>query len=141
MVAPLLATKLYIPPLRRSLVRRPRLLEHLDQGLRRKLTLVSAPAGFGKTTLVAEWVRDLEEGHSPEVKVAWISLDSGDDDPARFFAYLSAAVERAGAGLWQDHGETLEPAGLVAFESPLVELINRVAVWPVSILLSSMTII
>ena len=59
MSTPILATKLYIPPLRPSLVRRPRLIERLNEGLHRKLTLVSASAGFGKTTLVSSWIYDL----------------------------------------------------------------------------------
>jgi len=57
MVTPLLATKLYMPPARPNAVQRPRLFERLNEGLHRKLTLISAPAGFGKTTLVSEWVQ------------------------------------------------------------------------------------
>jgi LuxR family maltose regulon positive regulatory protein len=85
--APLLATKLHIPPLRPNLVPRPRLIQQLDGGLRLgcKLTVVSAPAGYGKTTLVAEWIS--------QYHTAWLSLDHGDNDPARFFAYLVAALQ------------------------------------------------
>jgi LuxR family maltose regulon positive regulatory protein len=95
MEAPLLATKLYAPLPRPSLVSRPRLTERLDEGLRlgRKLTLVSAPAGFGKTTLVSAWVRAVRE--SP-LRVAWLSLDEGDNDPARFLAYLAATLQTVG---------------------------------------------
>jgi LuxR family transcriptional regulator, maltose regulon positive regulatory protein len=84
MPTPVLATKLYIPPSRPKVVIRPRLIERLNEGLRqsrgfgRKLTLISAPAGFGKTTLVSEWVAGCER------PVAWLSLDAGDNDPARF---------------------------------------------------------
>ena len=80
MSAPLLSTKLYIPLPRPNLVLRPRLIERLDEGLHlgRKLTLISAPAGFGKTTLINEWVTG---GRWP---VAWLSLDKEDNDPARF---------------------------------------------------------
>jgi LuxR family maltose regulon positive regulatory protein len=86
--SPLLQTKLYVPQLRRELVRRPRLTSRLDDALRagRKLTLLSAPAGFGKTTLLSEWI-----GGAPPV--AWVSLDEGDNDPARFWAYLLAALD------------------------------------------------
>ena len=71
MTTPLLATKLLVPPLRPGLVPRPRLVERLNAGLHRKLTLVSAPAGFGKTTLVAAWLRDIDR------PCAWLSLDAG----------------------------------------------------------------
>ena len=76
MFTPLLTTKLYIPPARSELVPRPRLIERLDDGLclDRKLTLVSAPAGFGKTTLIAEWLVHAER------PFAWLSLDEGDND-------------------------------------------------------------
>ena len=130
MATPLLSTKLYIPPLRRSLVKRSRLLERLNQGLHRKLTLVSAPAGFGKTTLLVEWIHNLQRAGAPPVKVAWVSLDSGDDDPARFAAYLSAAIRRADEGLDQASGDSLEPAGALALEPHLVRLINRIATRP-----------
>ncbi len=89
MPTPILATKLYIPPSRPKIVLRPLLIERLNEGLAlgRKLTLISAPAGFGKTTLVSEWVAGCER------PVAWLSLDEGDNDPARFLAYLVAALQ------------------------------------------------
>src|SRR5215472_11949738 len=87
MPTPILATKLYIPPLRPNVVSRPHLIERLNEGLHRKLTLISAPAGFGKTTLVSQWFAG---GLLP---VAWLSLDEGENDPARFLTYLVAAVQ------------------------------------------------
>ena len=89
MVAQLLATKLYIPPRRPGTVPRSRLIEQLNEGLRsgHKLTLVSASAGFGKTTLVSEWIT--QSG----LPIAWLSLDEGDNDPIRFIAYLIAALQ------------------------------------------------
>jgi LuxR family transcriptional regulator, maltose regulon positive regulatory protein len=89
----LLATKLYIPPAREGLVPRPRLIERLDEGLRpgHKLTLISAPAGFGKTTLLVEWIQRRSDG-LPPLQAAWVSLDGQDNDPARFKAYLIAAL-------------------------------------------------
>ncbi|HEY7350040.1 MAG TPA: LuxR C-terminal-related transcriptional regulator [Ktedonobacterales bacterium] len=87
MSTPILATKLYIPPPRSKLVSRPRLIERLNEGLHRKLTLISAPAGFGKTTLISEW---LASCHRP---AAWLSLEAGDHDPARFLMYLVAALQ------------------------------------------------
>ena len=86
---PLLLTKLYIPPPRPKIVLRPRLIERLNEGLSagRKLTLISASAGFGKTTLVSEWVASCGQ------PVAWLSLDEGDNDPTRFLTYLIAALQ------------------------------------------------
>src|ERR1700693_617026 len=91
MPTPILATKLYIPPLRPNVVSRPRLIERLNEGLHRKLTLISAPAGFGKTTLVSEWVEGIER------PVAWLSLDEGENDPTRFLTYLVAALQTIAA--------------------------------------------
>ncbi len=87
MSTPILATKLYIPRPRPNGVSRPRLLERLNEGLHRKLTLISAPAGFGKTTLVSEWVEGIER------PVAWLSLDEGENDLTRFLTYLVAALQ------------------------------------------------
>ena len=89
MVMPLLTTKLHVPTIRPKLVSRPRLIERLAEGLhaRRKLTLISAPAGFGKTTLAGEWVAGCER------PAAWLSLDDGDNDSTRFLAYLVAALK------------------------------------------------
>src|SRR6266567_5665971 len=86
-LSPLLATKLHRPLPRAQLVRRPQLAERLTQGVRGPLTLVSAPAGFGKTTLLAQW---LAESGMP---VAWLSLEPGDNEPVRFLSYLIAALQ------------------------------------------------
>src|SRR5512140_2374181 len=88
MPIPILVTKLYIPPTRTGVVPRAHLIERLNEGLvkGRKLTLISAPAGFGKTTLVSEWVADCGR------PVAWLSLDEEDNDPTRFLIYLIAAL-------------------------------------------------
>src|SRR5512136_1398467 len=96
----ILATKLYIPPPRPGAVRRPRLIERLNEGLPadRKLTLISAPAGFGKTTLVSEWVAGCER-LEPKVRAAWLSLDEGDNDPTRFLTYLVAALQTIAANI------------------------------------------
>jgi len=104
MNGPLLQTKLYIPPVRPELVPRTRLIERLDAGLDlgHRLTLVSAPAGFGKTTLLSEWVRGLGERRGAATRVAWLSLDEGDNDPVRFLAYLAAAL-----GVGEGAGEVL----------------------------------
>lgn len=92
----LLNTKFFIPPWRTSDVPRPRLIEQINAGLqeRRRLTLVSAPAGYGKTTIVAEWINSFKDS---SVRVCWLSVDSADNDPGRFLNYLLAALQRADA--------------------------------------------
>jgi LuxR family maltose regulon positive regulatory protein len=82
--------------MRSELVSRPRLIERLDVGLHCKLTLISTPAGFGKTTLLSEWVTRLQD------RTAWLSLDAGDNDEVRFWTYLVAALQTVQAGLGQD---------------------------------------
>ena len=86
MSTPILATKLYIPPQRPKIVLRPRLIDQLNEGLHRKLTLISASAGFGKTTLLSEWVALCEQ------PAAWLSLDEEHNDPTRFLIYFVAAL-------------------------------------------------
>jgi len=148
MSTPILATKLYIPPPRPKSVRRPRLIERLNEGLRqdagfaRKLTLISAPAGYGKTALVSEWVADCER-LEPKVRAAWLSLDGGDSDPARFLTYLVAALQtlalRQAEGVAANIGEW----ALGALQSPqpppteaiLTALINEIAAIPASFIL------
>lgn len=121
MTLPLLSTKLRIPPRPRALVYRPRLLARLEEGLAARLILVSAPAGFGKTTLLAQWLHARQA--EPPLRVAWLSLDHEDDDAARFLAYLVAALQtlepRLGEGLL---------AALRSPERPLVESLLAVLV-------------
>ena len=85
----LLTTKLNIPPARPQLVTRQRLIERLNEGLGYNLILVSAPAGFGKTTLLSDWVRR----NQSKIPTAWLSLDAGDNDPVRFWDYSIAALQ------------------------------------------------
>ncbi len=84
MVSPILKTKLSLPPARSSLVLRPRLLQRLDDSLGLPLTLVSAPAGFGNSTLVGQWVQTSQAVPALISHTAWLSLDEEDDEPARF---------------------------------------------------------
>jgi LuxR family maltose regulon positive regulatory protein len=100
MITPLLTTKTYIPPPRATLVPRPRLIERLNASLGRKLTLISAPAGFGKTTLVSEWIQSLtpaplsrRAGEGTGVRAAWLSLSRHDNDPLQFWRYVIAALQ------------------------------------------------
>lgn len=121
MAMPLLTTKLYIPPIRPELVSRPRLIERLSAGLYRKLTLISAPAGFGKTTLLSEWVGGCER------PVAWLSLDESDSDPARFFTYLIAALQRVDPGIGQGAQAMMQSPQPPPPEALLTALINEIA--------------
>ncbi|MFN2137561.1 MAG: LuxR family transcriptional regulator, partial [Candidatus Promineifilaceae bacterium] len=104
--APLLATKLFRPPPRPAAVPRPALLARLSAGLHGRLTLISAPAGFGKTTLAAAWLASVDQPS------AWLALDEEDGDPARFLAYLIAALQT----IWPETG--LELAALLASPQP-----------------------
>jgi LuxR family maltose regulon positive regulatory protein len=134
MEMPLLRTKLYIPPPRPGLVPRPRLIERLDAGIHRKLTLISAPAGFGKTTLLSEWVHHIETGFFPENpvsslfrSVAWLSLDEGDNDPARFLTYFVAALQRVDPNIGQAAQAMLQALQPPPPEAILTGLINEIA--------------
>src|SRR5512137_400433 len=97
MPAPILATKLYIPPPRPRVVQRARLIDRLQVGLQRApgVILISASAGFGKTTLVSEWIASLTPAPSPTRRggIAWLSLDKDDNDLPRFLAYFVAALQ------------------------------------------------
>ena len=126
----LLQTKLYVPPIRREVVSRPRLIERLNASLHHKLTLVSAPAGFGKTTLVSDWVHEIgAHGHAPP-HVAWLSLDEGDNDPTRFLAYLLAALQTIEANIGKGALSALQSPQPPPAEAVLVSLINEVAAIP-----------
>ena len=117
----LLATKLYMPAPRPGLVPRPRLLARLDEGLARGLVLVCAPAGYGKTVLLADWAR---RGGQP---VAWLSLDAGDNDPARFWRHAVAALDRARPGIGERVAPLLGPPAPSSFHGLVTALINELA--------------
>ncbi len=124
----LLATKLYLPHLPPELVSRPRLMEELEKGLARGLVLVCAPAGFGKTSVLAEWAR---QGRRP---VAWLSLDEGDNDPARFWRHVIAALDRPRPGIGERIAPLLGPSPR-SFEGLVTALINELAAQPDQVLL------
>jgi LuxR family maltose regulon positive regulatory protein len=130
---PLLQTKLHIPFVRPELVSRPRLIERLNAGLHRKLTLLSAPAGFGKTTLVAEWVRSLSEAGTAD-GIAWLSLDEDDNDLARFLVYVVATLSKIEANIGKGVLNQLRASPPPA-EEILTFLINVVATLPGPIIL------
>jgi LuxR family maltose regulon positive regulatory protein len=120
MYTPVLVTKLYIPPLQVNVVPRPGLIERLIEGLHRKLTLISAPAGFGKTTLVSEWIAGCEK------PVAWLSLDEADNDPIRFLIYLVAALQTVATNLGAGALGVLQSPQPPSTESILTSLINEI---------------
>ncbi|MCJ7736578.1 MAG: LuxR C-terminal-related transcriptional regulator [Anaerolineae bacterium] len=124
MVAPLLLTKLYVPPARPEWVVRPRLIERLNAGLRNKLTLISAPAGYGKTTLLSSWLAQ------NEIQVGWVSVDEGDNDPARFWTYLIAALQTVKADLSGTLTAMLQSPQPPAIETILTLLINELTAIP-----------
>jgi len=137
MSTPLLTTKLYIPPTRPKLVPRPGLIEQLEGGLHRKLTIISAPAGFGKTTLVTEWLQAMGDA-TPPIAIAWLSLDEGDNDPARFLSYFIAALKQS-EGVEATFGKAvlsmLQSPQSLPMETILTALINEIAAISVRIIL------
>ena len=146
METPLLQTKLYIPQLRSAdLVPRPRLIERLNEGLQRRLILISAPAGFGKTTLVSTWLNHLTQNRqkgkragkqvlppaplppSSAAQFAWLSLDEGDNDLVRFLSYIIAALQQIQSGLGQASLDLLRSPQPPPLETVLTSLLNELA--------------
>ncbi|MBK9925056.1 MAG: helix-turn-helix transcriptional regulator [Anaerolineales bacterium] len=126
MPVPILATKLYVPPPRPKAVSRPRLIERMNESLQRTagITLISAPAGFGKTTLVSEWVATCER------PVAWLSLDEGDNDPVRFISYLIAALQTIKEGIGESLLAGLQASQPQQAEAILTALLNEISIIP-----------
>ena len=120
----LLATKLHLPGSRPGQVPRPRLTDRLDEGLGHGLVLVCAPAGYGKTALLADWAQ-----RRPS-RTAWLSLDSGDNDPARFWRHAVAAMDRVRPGLDGRLGPLLGPPAPASFEPLVITLINELVRCP-----------
>ncbi|HEX6387396.1 MAG TPA: LuxR C-terminal-related transcriptional regulator [Anaerolineae bacterium] len=131
MSTPILATKLYIPLPRLRVLSRPRLIERLNQGLQfgHKLTLISAPAGFGKTTLVSEWIAGCQR------PAAWLSLGEGDNDPARFLAYLVAALQTIAPSVGKGVLAVLQLPQPPPTESILTTLLNEISAFSDSFVL------
>src|SRR5215207_4820208 len=120
MSTPILTTKLYIPPARQNVVLRSRLTERLNAGLHRKLTLISAPAGFGKTTLVSAWVATCAR------PAAWLSLDEADSDPIRFLTYLVAALQTIAPTIGTGVVAVLQSPQPPSTEAILTALLNEI---------------
>ena len=122
----ILATKLYVPSPRAKVVIRPRLIKQLNDGLSsgRKLTIISAPAGFGKTTLVSEWVAGCGQ------PTAWLSLDEGDNDSTRFLTYLITALQTIAPNVGEDVLAVLQSSQPPPIESVLTILLNEITTIP-----------
>ena len=121
MAVELLSTKVLLPPARHTLVTRPRLTDKLNEGARRRLILVSAPAGFGKTTLLTEWARQSDR------RVAWLSLEVADNDSARFVSYLVASLQSVLEGIGSNALELLHGFPENTTESALTALLNELS--------------
>jgi LuxR family maltose regulon positive regulatory protein len=115
------ATKLHLPRRQPGMVARPRLQARLNEGMGRELVLVCTPAGFGKTTLLGEWAR---AGQRP---VAWVSLDEADNDPARFWRYVAAALDRVRPGVAERVSTLLGPSPVASLAGPVTALVNELA--------------
>src|SRR5437588_3197920 len=124
MSTPVLVTKLFIPRPRPNLVPRPRLIERLNDGLHGSLSLISAPAGFGKTTVVSEWVAGCGR------PTAWLSLDDGDNDPARFLLHLVAALQTVAPENGGEAVSALQSSRPPPSEVILTVLLNEIASLP-----------
>lgn len=124
MLAPILVTKLYTPPLRPQSVLRQRLIDKLNAGSGRKLTVISAPAGFGKTTLVSAWLAGRDQ------PAAWLSLDEGDNDPTRFLGYLAAALQTVDETLGQATARALQTPQPPPISALMPLLLNDLAFHP-----------
>lgn len=120
----LLSTKFFIPPKQPNFISRPRLIEMLDAALSRKLTLLSAPAGFGKTTLVSDWVSQNQQ------PVVWLSLDKEDVDPKRFWLYFIAALQTISKEIGATSLGMLQHAKNAPGENLLTTLVNEIAAFP-----------
>jgi len=129
---PLLQTKLYVPRLRRTLVARPRLSERLSHGAESKLTLISAPAGFGKTTLLAEW---LAAASADERSTAWLSLDQADNQPVSFWTYLITALQTAAPEVGASALSLLQEPQPPPIQTVLTTLLNELGAAPNDIVL------
>ena len=120
----LLATKLQVPRSRPGLVPRRRLADQLEEGLNRGLVLVAAPAGYGKSVLLSEWVRDVAQ------PVAWLSLDAGDNDPVRFWRHVLAALDSVRPGIAERVGPLAGPPPPPSYDALVSALINDVVADP-----------
>jgi len=122
MPLPILTSKLQMPALRHNLVQRPALMTHLNAGLHRKLTLISAPAGFGKTTVTSSWITQ------HKISAAWVSLHEHDRDPSRFLAHMIAAIQTFDDDIGRLAREALRTVQPLVMDAVLTSLLNEIVV-------------
>ena len=129
----ILSTKLYNPPIKPGRVRRTGLVQRLENGYLagKCVTLVSAPAGFGKTTIVCEWIA----ATGPRKSYGWVSLDDGDNDPARFLIYLVSAIQKVNAEIGRTVLTLLQSSQITSLSDLVEVLINEITTAPKSILI------
>ena len=120
-----LSTKLYKPPKNAGLVRRLGLIQRLDEGYKggKRLTLVSAPAGFGKTTIISEWIAAADPG----IPFGWVSLDDGDNDPVRFLIYLVTAIQKVNREIGRSILTSLQSLQVPILTELVEALINEIS--------------
>jgi LuxR family maltose regulon positive regulatory protein len=130
----LLQTKLYIPPLRPNIVPRPRLIGRLNRGFQEdcKLTLISAPAGFGKTTLITEWRMRIPDADDPHLicqnpRFGWLSLSEDDNDPVQFLSYLLLALQKIIPGVGETVLDSLRSPQPLSMKAMLTPVVNEIA--------------
>src|SRR6266516_5896183 len=116
-----------VPPPRSNMVARPRLTQRLNMAMKERLTLIVAPAGWGKTTLISTWHADLGPNASP---LAWVSLDAGDNDPIRFWTYVIAALNRQHPNMGENSLALLYASPSPPIEVVLTSLLNALALLP-----------
>jgi LuxR family maltose regulon positive regulatory protein len=134
MPGPVLATKLYKPPARPNAVPRPALVARLDESRGRALIIVSAPAGFGKSSLLSAWI-DERARREAKLRAAWLSLDEADSDPSRFLLYVAAALHGADASIGADAMAALLSPQQVSTTEILTDLVNEIDGCSVDVLL------
>ncbi len=125
----LLKTKISVPPLPREFVHRPRLTDRINQGVNGPLTLLAAPAGFGKTNLLIEWTKETS------LPVAWLTIDSDDNDLSRFFRYLVGALQALEANLGEEALDLIQSSKGSGLEVGLTLLINELSTLPKDLIL------
>ena len=125
MSSPLLRTKIFIPKPRADLVERSRLISELEDGLNRKMTRISAPAGYGKTTLVSEWLGRIN------ISAGWLSLDQEDNAAPRFWNYFLAALQSSTADLGESTQRLLQAPQQPPLQAILTTLINEITTYTV----------